>query len=78
MAPVLRRHFLSPSGVGDLQTQHIKLYQNNILKQNGNTADMMTPVESLLTYISQYFSLMPGDLVLTGTPAGVGGFSRGR
>ncbi|MDA8646636.1 fumarylacetoacetate hydrolase family protein [Porticoccaceae bacterium] len=69
--------FLSPSGVGDLQTQYIKLYQNNILKQNGNTADMMTPVESLLTYISQYFSLMPGDLVLTGTPAGVGALAEG-
>ena len=38
---------------------------------------MMTPVESLLTYISQYFSLMPGDLVLTGTPAGVGALAEG-
>lgn len=69
--------FLSPSRLGDLQTQYIKLYQNNILKQNGNTADMITPVESLLTYISQYFSLAPGDLVLTGTPAGVGALAEG-
>jgi 2-keto-4-pentenoate hydratase/2-oxohepta-3-ene-1,7-dioic acid hydratase in catechol pathway len=33
---------------------------------------MLTPVLSLLVYISQFFTLLPGDMLLTGTPAGVG------
>jgi len=33
---------------------------------------MLNPVLPLLTYISQFFTLLPGDMVLTGTPAGVG------
>lgn len=58
--------------VADLQNQTIQLRQNQQLRQNGNTADMLTPVLPLLGYISQFFTLLPGDLVLTGTPAGVG------
>jgi 2-keto-4-pentenoate hydratase/2-oxohepta-3-ene-1,7-dioic acid hydratase in catechol pathway len=42
------------------------------MQQDGNSADMLTPVVPLLLYISQFFTLMPGDVVLTGTPAGVG------
>ena len=69
--------FLSPSHCVDLQQQQIRLYQNAALKQDGNTADMITSVESLLAYISEYFTLMPGDIVLTGTPAGVGALADG-
>ena len=69
--------FLSPSLCGDLQQQQIRLYQNTMVKQDGNTADMMTSVQSLLAYISEYFTLMPGDIVLTGTPAGVGALADG-
>jgi 2-keto-4-pentenoate hydratase/2-oxohepta-3-ene-1,7-dioic acid hydratase in catechol pathway len=45
---------------------------NQQLRQDGNTADMLTAVLPLLMYISQFFTLLPGDLVFTGTPAGVG------
>ena len=38
---------------------------------------MLTPVLPLLVYISQFFTLLPGDLVLTGTPAGVGPINPG-
>jgi 2-keto-4-pentenoate hydratase/2-oxohepta-3-ene-1,7-dioic acid hydratase in catechol pathway len=38
---------------------------------------MITPVLPLIAYISRYFTLMPGDIVLTGTPAGVGPLSSG-
>jgi 2,4-didehydro-3-deoxy-L-rhamnonate hydrolase len=40
--------------------------------QNGNTADMVYPVVSLIAYLSRYCTLFPGDLIFTGTPAGVG------
>ena len=38
---------------------------------------MLTPVLPLLVYISQFFTLQPGDIVLTGTPAGVGPLALG-
>ena len=69
--------FVSPQSIGDLQNQPIQLHQNGELRQNGNSADMLTPVLPLLVYISQFFSLLPGDIVLTGTPAGVGPLALG-
>ena len=42
------------------------------MKQNENTSDMVFPVESLVSFVSQYMTLEPGDLILTGSPAGVG------
>ena len=45
---------------------------NGILRQNGNTADMIFPVEVLIEYISRYMPLEPGDIIATGTPSGVG------
>lgn len=41
-------------------------------RQNGDTADMIKPVPALVSYMSKHFTLEPGDVVLTGTPAGVG------
>lgn len=41
-------------------------------QQTGDTSDMLNPILSLLSHISQTFTLLPGDVVLTGTPAGVG------
>ena len=42
--------------------------------QDGNTTDMLFTVPQLISYISQQITLEPGDLVITGTPAGVGVF----
>ena len=64
--------FVSLDKVADLQKLGIQLYQNGHVQQDGNSADMLTPVVPLLLYISQFFTLMPGDVVLTSTPAGVG------
>ena len=64
--------FVSPDKLGDLQCQQIQLHQNQQLRQDGNSADMLTRVIPLLVYISQFFTLLPGDLVMTGTPEGVG------
>ncbi len=64
--------FVKTQEVADLQDVDIKLWQNGELKQNGNTGQMLTQVVPLITYISQFFTLQPGDIVLTGTPEGVG------
>jgi 2-keto-4-pentenoate hydratase/2-oxohepta-3-ene-1,7-dioic acid hydratase in catechol pathway len=64
--------FVSMQNINELQRQQIQLRQNGELRQDGNSADMLTPVMPLLVYISQFFTLSPGDIVLTGTPAGVG------
>ncbi|MBU3063189.1 fumarylacetoacetate hydrolase family protein [Nocardia sp. NEAU-G5] len=50
----------------------LQLYQNGVLRQNANTKDMIWSVPELVTRISEHVTLEPGDVVLTGTPAGVG------
>ncbi|CED91513.1 MAG: fumarylacetoacetate hydrolase family protein [Actinomyces succiniciruminis] len=46
--------------------------------QEGNTADMIHSVPELIAYVSRIFTLLPGDVVLTGTPAGVGEIHAGQ
>lgn len=50
----------------------IKLYLNGELKQSSNTANLIFKVPYLVSYISQVMTLEPGDVILTGTPAGIG------
>lgn len=50
---------------------------NGELKQDGTTADMIFPVPVVLSYISRFMTLEPGDVVLTGTPEGVGPLNPG-
>ena len=68
--------FMRPDGL-DLQQLHIQLWRNGTLQQDGNTADMLFPVAALIAEISRHFSLLPGDIVSTGTPAGVGPLQSG-
>lgn len=49
----------------------LRLSVNGVQRQNGNTADMVFGVAYLIWYLSQYLVLQPGDLINTGTPAGV-------
>lgn len=56
---------------------HYKLWLNDTLRQHGESAHMLTPITELVAYISSYFTLLPGDVVLTGTPAGVGALKAG-
>jgi 2-keto-4-pentenoate hydratase/2-oxohepta-3-ene-1,7-dioic acid hydratase in catechol pathway len=44
--------------------------------QHGHTADMIFPVDRLIEYVTQFMTLEPGDVIATGTPAGVGAFRR--
>jgi 2-keto-4-pentenoate hydratase/2-oxohepta-3-ene-1,7-dioic acid hydratase in catechol pathway len=50
----------------------IRARLNDELVQDSNTADMIFPVATLISYLSQHFTLMPGTVILTGTPEGVG------
>ncbi len=68
---------VNEAGKHTLLNQDIRLHINGELRQNGNTGQMITPIARLLAYCSSHFSLMPGDIVLTGTPAGVGVLNRG-
>ena len=50
----------------------VTLHQNGQLRQNGNTAEMIFDVRELVSFLSQGTTLLPGDVIMTGTPAGVG------
>jgi 2-keto-4-pentenoate hydratase/2-oxohepta-3-ene-1,7-dioic acid hydratase in catechol pathway len=50
---------------------------NGVLRQDGHTSDLIFPVPVILSYISRFLTLAPGDVVLTGTPDGVGPLAPG-
>lgn len=56
----------------NLADLNFSLLQNGELKQNGNTSLMLFPFDEIVAYVSQYFTLKKGDIIFTGTPAGVG------
>ena len=56
----------------DIQDLHFHLDINGQTVQRGHTADMLRPVDELVSYISRFFTLKTGDLLYTGTPVGVG------
>lgn len=58
--------------VHDPQSLSISLKVNGEIRQQGSTADMIFPVRHLVAYCSRIFTLLPGDLLYTGTPDGVG------
>ncbi len=55
-----------------IQDLHFHLDINGQTVQTGHTADMLHPVDELVSYISRFFTLKTGDLIYTGTPVGVG------
>ena len=55
----------------------ISLEKNGVEVQSGTTADFIFPLEQLIAHVSEYFTLKTGDLLFTGTPAGVGAVSPG-
>jgi len=69
--------WLHPAAVGPIEELTFSLAQNGISRQRGHAAAMITPVPDLLCYMSRWFTLEPGDIVLTGTPEGVGPLAPG-
>jgi 2,4-diketo-3-deoxy-L-fuconate hydrolase len=60
--------------VGDLQNLRLSTRVNGVVMQDGTTADMVFGVAELVEFISSDITLLPGDVISTGTPAGVGAF----
>jgi fumarylpyruvate hydrolase len=58
--------------VGDLSGRRIQLLVNGALKQDAVLDDMVWSVPEIISHLSRYYHLQAGDLILTGTPAGVG------
>lgn len=63
--------------VGHPSTGEITLHVNGALRQEGDLAQMIWKTPEIIRYLSQYFELAAGDVILTGTPAGVGPVVRG-
>ena len=49
----------------------METYLNGTLKQKGNTADLIFSVKTVISFISQVMTLLPGDVIATGTPEGI-------
>jgi len=56
----------------NLENLQFQLLKNEIVVQDGNTNAMLWKIDELIAYVSQFFTLKKGDIIFTGTPAGVG------
>ncbi|TCI92663.1 fumarylacetoacetate hydrolase family protein [Tenacibaculum sp. M341] len=56
----------------DMENISFQLKKNGEVVQDGNTKTMLWKIDELVSYVSQYFTLKKGDIIFTGTPAGVG------
>jgi len=65
------------STYGHHETGRISLHVNGELRQQGDLAEMIWSVPETIAYLSEYYRLEPGDLIFTGTPAGVGAVGPG-
>lgn len=65
---------MGPAIISDLDPTNLDviLRQNGIVKQSGNTRDLVNSVADIVAYLSRFMTLLPGDVIMTGTPAGVG------
>ncbi|MDD2736559.1 MAG: fumarylacetoacetate hydrolase family protein [Desulfuromonadaceae bacterium] len=64
--------FVPAGAVVDPHDVTLKLAVNGEVRQNGTTADMIHRIPQVIAHVSAIFTLEPGDVILTGTPAGVG------
>jgi len=69
--------FVPGDAVEDLSDLGIRLSLNGELRQDGNSRDMLNPILPLIQHICGHFSLQAGDVILTGTPVGVGPLTAG-
>jgi fumarylpyruvate hydrolase len=69
---------IQPAAVrGHVSRGRITLEVNGELRQQGDVSDLIWSVPETIAFLSQYYALQPGDLIFTGTPAGVGAVVRG-
>lgn len=69
--------FISKSEFENINNINFSLYVNDMLKQKGNSSEMINSIDEIISFVSKYFSLKIGDLIYTGTPAGVGNVNIG-
>ena len=62
---------------GAIGPQRIMLEQNGAVKQDAKLSDLVWSTEEIVSHLSRYYHLLPGDLIYTGTPAGVGAVQPG-
>jgi 2-keto-4-pentenoate hydratase/2-oxohepta-3-ene-1,7-dioic acid hydratase in catechol pathway len=67
-------YLLTADELQNPQDLELNLWLNDNLMQHGNTKDMLFPVDYQIEYISSFTTLEPGDIIATGTPAGIGAF----
>jgi 2-keto-4-pentenoate hydratase/2-oxohepta-3-ene-1,7-dioic acid hydratase in catechol pathway len=65
-------YLVTPDEVGDINDLNLWLKVNGELLQYGNSKELIFKIPKLISYISQFMSLIPGDIISTGTPFGVG------
>jgi 2-keto-4-pentenoate hydratase/2-oxohepta-3-ene-1,7-dioic acid hydratase in catechol pathway len=63
---------LTADEVADPHDLRVRMWVNDELRQDGNTDDMVVDIPGLIVSVSAVFRLRPGDILITGTPAGVG------
>jgi 2-keto-4-pentenoate hydratase/2-oxohepta-3-ene-1,7-dioic acid hydratase in catechol pathway len=63
---------VTPDEVGDPQDLRVRCYVNDDLRQDASTAEMVFDCFQQVSHLSEAFTLEPGDVIATGTPAGVG------
>ena len=68
---------VSAEKIGHPAKGAIWLKVNDAVKQQGDLAQMIWKVPEMISYLSEYFTLAPGDIIMSGTPAGVGAVKRG-
>jgi len=61
----------------DYHNKNIRTVINGIERQNGNTSNMVFSCEKIVSYLSSFMTLVPGDVILTGSPSGVGKLNAG-
>ncbi|WP_121666291.1 fumarylacetoacetate hydrolase family protein [Mesonia aquimarina] len=71
-AAVIGQHWFSKENFTNIQSLSFHLEKNGETVQQGNTEQMIYKIDQLIAYISQFFTLKIGDVIFTGTPAGVG------
>ncbi|MFJ4052209.1 fumarylacetoacetate hydrolase family protein [Pseudomonas sp. NPDC089743] len=69
--------FVAAGTFDDLADIPVRLTINGEVRQDGNSAMMLNPIVPIIQHMASHFSLLPGDVILTGTPAGVGPFEVG-
>ena len=63
---------VTPDEIGDLSSLQLRCHVNDELRQSGHVRDMIHDIPAQIAHLTAAFTLEPGDLIFTGTPAGVG------